>query len=85
MFTCSLDALKKSSKWKEMRMKNEKVEMLQQTIYSRKEIGKQKIGMMKILALTLYLLARITLALISSPAIIGCFRKVNLQAFNLVI
>ena len=39
MITCSLDALKKSSKRKEMRMKQEKVEMLQQTTYSRKETG----------------------------------------------
>ena len=40
MVTCSLDALKKSSKRKEMRIKKEKVEVLQQTIYSRKETGK---------------------------------------------
>ena len=39
MFTCSLDALKKSSKKKDMRIKKEKVEMLQQTIYSGKETG----------------------------------------------
>ena len=41
--------------------------------------------MMKFLALTSYLLARITLILISSFAIISCFQKVNFQAFNLVI
>ena len=41
--------------------------------------------MMKCLALTSYLLARITLALISSFAITGCFQKVNFQGFNLVI
>ena len=41
--------------------------------------------MMKLLALTLYLLARITLTLISSSAITGCFQKVNFQRFNLVI
>ena len=40
---------------------------------------------MKFLAWTLYLLARITLALISSSAITGCFQKVNSQGFNLVI
>ena len=40
MVTCSLDALKKSSKRKEMRIKKEKVEVLQQTIQSRTEIGK---------------------------------------------
>ena len=39
MVTCSLDALKKSSKKKEMRIKKEKVEVLQQIIYSRKETG----------------------------------------------
>ena len=59
--------------------------MSQQTIYSKKDTGKKKIGKMKFLALTLYLVARITLTLISSPAIIGCFRKVNFQGFNLVI
>ena len=80
MVICSLGALKKSSKRKEMRVKKEKVEVLQQTIYSRKEIGT-----MKLLALTLYLLARITLTLISSPVIIGCFRKVSFQGFNLII
>ena len=86
MVTCSLDALKKSSKRKEMIIKKEKVEVLQQTIiYSRKKIGKKKIGMMRFLALTLYLVAIITLTLISSPAIIGCFRKVNFQGINLVI
>ena len=36
MVICSLDALKKSSKRKEIRIKKEKVEELQQTIYSRK-------------------------------------------------
>ena len=41
--------------------------------------------MMKFLALTSYLLARITLALISSFAIIGCFQKVKFQGFILVI
>ena len=39
---------------------------------------------MRFLALTLYLMARITLTLISSLTIIGCFRKVNFQGFNLV-
>ena len=43
------------------------------------------IVMMKFLALTLYLLARITLALTSSSVIIVCFQKVNFQGFNLVI
>ena len=41
--------------------------------------------MMKLLALTSYLLARITLTLMSSFAITSCFQKVNFQTFNLVI
>ena len=40
MVTCSLDALKKSSKSKEMRIKKEKVVVLQQSIYSKRETGK---------------------------------------------
>ena len=36
---------------------------------------------MRFLALTLYFLARIISTLISSPAIIGCFQKVNFHAF----
>ena len=40
MVTCSLDTLKKSSKRKEMRIKKEKVEVLQRTAYSRNETGK---------------------------------------------
>ena len=67
-----LDVLKNSSKRKERRIKKEIVEVLQQTIYSRKGTGKQKIRMMKFLALTLFFLARITLKLISSSAIIAC-------------
>ena len=41
--------------------------------------------MMKFLALTLDLLARKTLTLISSFPITGCFQKVNFQGFNLVM
>ena len=67
MVTCSLNALKKSSKRKEMRIrKKEKVEVLQN------------------ISLTLYLLAKITLTLFSSPAIICYFGKVNFQGFNLL-
>ena len=77
MVICSLDVLKKSSKKKETRIKKEILEELQQASYRRKRTGKLKIGMMKFLALTLYLLARITLTLISSSAIFGCFKKVN--------
>ena len=39
MVTCRLDALEKSSKRKEIRIKKEKVDVLQQTIYSGKEAG----------------------------------------------
>ena len=41
--------------------------------------------MMKFLVLTLCLLARVTLTLISSASIIGCFQKVNFQGINLLI
>ena len=40
---------------------------------------------MKSLALTLHLLAKITLTLNSSFTITRCFQKVNFQGFNLVI
>ena len=39
MVTCSLDALRNSTKRKEMRLKKDIVEVLQQTIDSRKETG----------------------------------------------
>ena len=42
-------------------------------------------GMMKFLALTSYLLTRITLTLISSFALTGSFQKFNFQGFRLVI
>ena len=48
--------------------------MLQQASYRRIRTGKSKIGMIKFLALTLYLLARITQTLILFSAIIGCFK-----------
>ena len=85
MVICSLDVLEKSSKKKQTRIKKEIVEVLKQAGYRRKRTGKLKIGMMKFFALTLYLLARITLTLISSSSIIGCFQNVNFQGFNLVI
>ena len=85
MVICSLDALKKSPKKKETKIKKEIVEVLQQASYRRKRTGKLKIGMMKFLGLTLYLLARVTLTLISCSAIIGCSKKVNFKGFSLVI
>ena len=41
--------------------------------------------MMRFLVLTLCLFARVTLTLISSASIIGCFQKVNFQGINLLI
>ena len=41
--------------------------------------------MMKFLTLTSNLLARITLTLISSFAIPGCFQKVSFRGFNVVM
>ena len=81
----TLDALKKSSKKKETRIKKEIVDVLQQPSYRKKRTRNYKIRMMKLLALILSLLARITLTLISSSAIIGCFQKLNFQGSNLVI
>ena len=43
------------------------------------------IGLMKFLALTLNLLARITLTFISSFAIIVCFQKVNFQVYQILM
>ena len=85
MVICSLDALKKSSKKKETRIKKEVVDVLQQASYRRKRTGKLKIGIMKFLALTMNLLARVTLTLISFSAVIGFFKKVNFKGFSLVI
>ena len=44
MVTCFIDALEKSSKRKEIRIKKEKVEVLQQTMYSRKETESERSG-----------------------------------------
>ena len=86
MVICSLDALKRSSKKKETRIRKEIVKVLQQPCYHQyRKNSTGKIGMMKFLALTLYLLARITLALILSSSIILCFQKFSFQGFNLVI
>ena len=85
MFICSLDAFKKSSKKKETRIKKEIVKDLQQANHRRNRTIKLKIRVIKFLALTLYLLAIITLFLISSSAFTDCFKKVNFQGFNLII
>ena len=68
MVTCSLYALKKSSKKRETGIEKEIVKVLQQAADCRKKTGKSKIGMMKSLALTVHFLT-----LISCFAIIGCF------------
>ena len=44
MVTCSLDALKKSSKKKEARIKKEIVEVLQQASYRRKRSDDEILG-----------------------------------------
>ena len=54
-------------------MEKEMVEVLQQASDHRKKAGKKTIGMMKFLALTLYLLATLTLTLISAFAFIDSF------------
>ena len=41
------------------------------------QLAWKEIGMMKFLTLTLYLFARITLTLISSSPVTGCFQKFN--------
>ena len=72
--------LEKSSKKKETRIKKELVEVLRQASYRRKRTENWKIGMMKFLALTLYLLVRTISTSISSSAIIDCLqRKQNLN------
>ena len=67
MVICSLATTNKSSKTKETVIQKQIVEMLQQERWTRtaesikyKKRGKYKIGMMKFLALTLYLPARLT-------------------------
>ena len=80
MVTCSLDAMKKFWRRKDMKGKSRGVT----TNYIHQK-GDRKDEMMKFLALTLYSVVRMTLTLISSPAIIGCFRKISFQGFNLVI
>ena len=45
------------------------------------QLSQKEIGMMKFLALTSYLLARIKLTLISYFAIPSCFQKVNFEVF----
>ena len=49
------------------------------------QLPQKEMGTMKFLALTSYLLARITLTLMSSFAITIYFQKVNFQALNLLI
>ena len=69
-------------KKKETRIKNKKVEVLQEASYRKKRKTSKKTKMMKFLALTLYFLAGITLTWILPSAIIDCFQKVNFQGIN---
>ena len=69
MVTCCLDVLKNSLKRKDMTIKRKTLRCYNK-LYT---VERRQTGKTKILALTLYLLDRITLNLISSPAIIGCF------------
>ena len=71
--------MKKTLKKKERRIKMEIVKVSQPLVTAERDRD------MTFLALTSYLLVRITLNLISSFAMTGCFQKVNFQGFNLVI
>ena len=73
MAVCSLDALTKSLKKKETGIEKEIVEVLRQASDRRKKKEKQKIKMMKFLAFTSHLLARLTLTLTSTFVFIDCF------------
>ena len=64
--TGSLDALKKSSNRKEMRVKKEKVQVLQQTTVERRQKIKDQDD--EILGFDLYLMVRITLTLLFSKS-----------------
>ena len=79
MFFCSLNALRKPSK------KRNKNKEGNSSCVTTSQLRQNEIEMIKVLALISELLARITLTLISSFAITGCFQKVNFQGFNLVI
>ena len=80
----SLDALKKSWKRKEIRTKKEEVEVLQQTIYSRKEDRKEKDRDDENLGFDFVFAGYIDYNFIYCY-IIGCFRNFNFHGFNLVI
>ena len=60
MFICTLAALRKSSKKKEIKTLKEMVEVFKYANDRRKKAAIEKIGMIKFLTLTLYLSARIT-------------------------
>ena len=91
MVICSLGSLKKFPRRKKRVYiyiyiyiyKKKRVEVLQPASYHRKRTRKA-VMIIKYLALTLYLLTRITLILISSSAIIGSSQRVNFQWFNIV-
>ena len=70
MFICSLDALKKVLKMKETGREKKTVGVLQQTTDRKKKARKWKIGMVKLPALTLFLLPRLAVTLTSAFAFI---------------
>ena len=78
MLMCPLVVLKKSSRKKETEKENEMIKVSNYASGRRKKAGKYKIEMIKFLTSTLYLLARLTLALIFS----FCFQKENITSFN---
>ena len=73
MVMCILDDLKMPLKKKETGIEKELVKVSKQVSDYRKKTGKYKIGKIQFLILTLYLLARLTLSLISASATIDCF------------
>ena len=74
---CPLVVLKKSSRNIETEKENEMIKVFNYASGRRKKAGKYKIEM-KVQKSTLYLLARLTLALIFS----FCFQKENKTSFN---
>ena len=80
MAFCSFDALMKSLKKKEKKKKDGNSRG-----FTTSQLPQKEIGMMKFLSLNSNLLARTTLALISSFAITGYFQKVNSQGCSLGI
>ena len=77
-----LAALNKSLKTKETKIQKQIVKVLQQASDRRKKRGKYGIRIMKFLALTLYLLARLTKTSILASAIYWLFFKSQFSVVN---